>query len=98
MSTSTHASTTHSAPAKNQTDGRGAVVEAAFPAPAPLATPTDLAPQEAQAVTNALNQLIADLFALYLKTKNFHWHLLRRAFSRLPPALRRARRADLCGH
>jgi starvation-inducible DNA-binding protein len=47
----------------------------AFPAPAPLATPTDLTPGEARAIVEALNPLVADLFALYLKTKNFHWHL-----------------------
>jgi starvation-inducible DNA-binding protein len=46
-----------------------------FPAPAPLATITDLTAQEAQAVTEAVNPLIADAFALYVKTKNFHWHL-----------------------
>ncbi|WP_047866042.1 Dps family protein [Rubrobacter aplysinae] len=46
-----------------------------FPAPEELATPTDLSPDEAQAVTEAVNPLIADTFALYTKTKNFHWHL-----------------------
>jgi starvation-inducible DNA-binding protein len=46
-----------------------------FPAPVQLATVTDLMPQEAQAVTEAVNPLIADAFALYVKTKNFHWHL-----------------------
>ena len=46
-----------------------------FPAPAQLATVTDLMPQEAQAVTEAVNPLIADAFAFYVKTKNFHWHL-----------------------
>ncbi len=46
-----------------------------FPAPAQLATVTDLTPQEVQAVTEAVNPLIADAFALYVKTKNFHWHL-----------------------
>jgi starvation-inducible DNA-binding protein len=40
-----------------------------------LATPTDLEPQEVQAVTEAVNPLIADAFALYVKSKNFHWHL-----------------------
>lgn len=45
------------------------------PAPASLATPTDLTAQEARAVTEAVNPLIADAFALYVKTKNFHWHL-----------------------
>ncbi len=46
-----------------------------FPSPAQLATVTDLTPKEAQAVTEAVNPLIADAFALYVKTKNFHWHL-----------------------
>ena len=46
-----------------------------FPAPAQLATVTDLMPQEAQAVTEAVNPLIANAFALYIKTKNFYWHL-----------------------
>jgi starvation-inducible DNA-binding protein len=46
-----------------------------YPAPEKLATVTDLTQSEAQAVTNAVNPLIADAFALYLKTKNFHWHL-----------------------
>lgn len=43
--------------------------------PAQLATITDLTPQEVMAVTEAVNPLIADAFALYVKTKNFHWHL-----------------------
>ncbi len=47
----------------------------AFPAPSQLATLTDLTSQQAQAITEALNPLIADAFALYVKTKNFHWHL-----------------------
>jgi starvation-inducible DNA-binding protein len=46
-----------------------------FPAPAPLATPTDLKPNEVQAVIEAVNPLIADAYALYLKSKNYHWHL-----------------------
>jgi starvation-inducible DNA-binding protein len=46
-----------------------------YPAPTQLATETDLSPQEAKAVTEAVNPLIADAFALYVKTKNFHWHL-----------------------
>jgi len=37
--------------------------------------PTDLKQQEVQATTEALNPLIADMFALYVKTKNYHWHL-----------------------
>jgi len=46
-----------------------------FPAPAKLATPTDLTQQGVKAIIEALNPLIADAFALYTKTKNFHWHL-----------------------
>src|SRR5215472_16579694 len=46
-----------------------------FPAPSQLATMTDLTQQEAREITEALNPLVADLFALYVKTKNFHWHL-----------------------
>jgi starvation-inducible DNA-binding protein len=46
-----------------------------YPAPTQLATDTDLSPQEAKAITEAVNPLIADAFALYVKTKNFHWHL-----------------------
>ncbi len=42
---------------------------------AQLATPTDLPNEGAAAVTAALNGLLADAFALYLKTKNFHWHV-----------------------
>jgi starvation-inducible DNA-binding protein len=46
-----------------------------YPAPSQLATKTDLSPQEVKAITVAVNPLIADAFALYVKTKNFHWHL-----------------------
>jgi len=47
----------------------------AYPASRQLATVTDLTSKEAQAVTEAINPLIADAFSLYVKTKNFHWHL-----------------------
>jgi len=46
-----------------------------YPPPAPLATPTELTPLQVRAVTVAVNPLIADAFALYVKTKNFHWHV-----------------------
>ncbi len=46
-----------------------------YPAPSQLATATDLSPQEAKAVTETVNPLIADAFAIYVKTKSFHWHL-----------------------
>src|SRR5271156_6493093 len=38
-------------------------------------TPTDLSREGVAEITAALRQLLADTFALYLKTKNFHWHL-----------------------
>jgi starvation-inducible DNA-binding protein len=41
----------------------------------PLRTPTDLTPEATRDVTGAMNALLADVFALYLKTKNFHWRL-----------------------
>jgi starvation-inducible DNA-binding protein len=42
---------------------------------APLATPTDLKPNAVRDLAGELNILIADMFGLYLKTKNFHWHV-----------------------
>ena len=42
---------------------------------ASLQTPTDLSPNAVRDITGALNALLADMFALYLKTKNFHWHM-----------------------
>jgi len=40
-----------------------------------LATPTDLPSNSAMGVADALNGILADSFALYFKTKNFHWHV-----------------------
>jgi starvation-inducible DNA-binding protein len=40
-----------------------------------LATPTDLGSDAVRDISGALNALLADMFALYLKTKNFHWHV-----------------------
>jgi len=40
-----------------------------------LGTPTDLSPAVVAAISETLRQLLADVFALYLKTKNFHWHM-----------------------
>ena len=42
---------------------------------APLETPTDLGSNARRDIAGALNALLADTFALYLKTKNFHWHV-----------------------
>ena len=41
----------------------------------PLATPTGLGPEATRDISGALNALLADFFALYVKTKNFHWHV-----------------------
>ncbi len=43
--------------------------------PAALDTPTDLETKAVKAVSQALNEALADSYALYLKTKNFHWHV-----------------------
>ncbi|HWE84618.1 MAG TPA: DNA starvation/stationary phase protection protein [Terracidiphilus sp.] len=40
-----------------------------------LATRSDLEPKAVKDITAALNALLADVFSLYLKTKNFHWHM-----------------------
>jgi starvation-inducible DNA-binding protein len=45
-----------------------------------LDTPTDLPNEAVEKVSAALNTLLADAFALYLKTKNFHWHVSGRHF------------------
>ncbi len=42
---------------------------------APLATPTGYRSNAIQDLSGALNALLADVFAIYLKTKNFHWHM-----------------------
>jgi starvation-inducible DNA-binding protein len=45
-----------------------------------LTMSTDLGPDAAKAVADAINPLVADAFALYVKTKNFHWHIWGRHF------------------
>ena len=47
---------------------------------AALRTPTDLNRNDTRSVADALNGALADCFALYLKTKNFHWHISGRHF------------------
>jgi starvation-inducible DNA-binding protein len=42
---------------------------------APLKTPAGLGPTATRDISGALNTLVADMFALYMKTKNFHWHV-----------------------
>jgi starvation-inducible DNA-binding protein len=47
----------------------------AHPVEAPLVTPSDLSAEATRDIGGALTALLADVFALYLKTKNFHWHV-----------------------
>ena len=42
---------------------------------APLNTPSDIKGEAVRDISAGLNALLADVFALYLKTKNFHWHM-----------------------
>jgi starvation-inducible DNA-binding protein len=42
---------------------------------APLSTPTDLRAEATRDISAGMNAVLADVFALYLKTKNFHWHM-----------------------
>ena len=42
---------------------------------APLGTPTDLKPAATKDIAASMNAILADVFAMYLKTKNFHWHM-----------------------
>ncbi len=50
------------------------------PTPPALKTPTDLTQEGVEKITNELRQLLADVFALYVKTKSFHWHMSGRHF------------------
>ena len=49
--------------------------ELALKRKAPLATRTDLKAAATKDITGAMNAILADVFAIYLKTKNFHWHM-----------------------
>jgi starvation-inducible DNA-binding protein len=42
---------------------------------APLATRSDIGLLDVKDITGALNALLADVFSVYIKTKNFHWHM-----------------------
>ncbi|HKQ92038.1 MAG TPA: DNA starvation/stationary phase protection protein [Blastocatellia bacterium] len=61
-------------PAKTQATKANGRIKS-YPAPKELATPTDLKPEEVRAIVEALNPIIADSFALFTKTKNYHWHI-----------------------
>jgi len=49
-----------------------------------LDTPTDLPDAAVREISAALNAFVADAFALYLKIKNFHWHISGPHFATLP--------------
>ena len=63
-----------------------------------LDTPTDLADEAVREISTALNGVLADSFALYLKTKNFHWHVSGPHFRDYHLLLDEQARADLRHH
>jgi len=58
--------------AKNKPSGRSGLMRRRN---APLITPTDLGEEASADIAGCINAILADVFALYLKTKNFHWHM-----------------------
>jgi starvation-inducible DNA-binding protein len=59
---------------------RTATAQAKLNEKAQSKVPSDLSREAVTEITNALRPLLADVFALYLKTKNFHWHMTGRHF------------------
>jgi starvation-inducible DNA-binding protein len=59
---------------------------------APLDTPTDLKPAATRDIAGAMNAILADVYALYFKTKNFHWHLSGPLFAMADPIAERIRK------
>jgi starvation-inducible DNA-binding protein len=57
-----------------------AASQAKLPKPSLLHTPSDLDEQGRAKLSDSLNLLVADYFALYIKTKNYHWHMNGRHF------------------
>ena len=57
-----------------KSEAKGDMKKAAERRKAPLATPSALGDNAVRDISGALNALLADTFALYMKTKNFHWH------------------------
>jgi hypothetical protein len=53
-----------------------------YPPPKQLATPTDLKPEEVERIVAAVNPLLADAFALFTKTKNFHLRMIMKSTGR----------------
>ncbi len=67
------------APAKGKATKKSTLPKANLPEEM-LDTPTDLDQEMVDKVVNALNPLVADLIALWVKTKNYHWHMAGRNF------------------
>jgi len=59
---------------------KSAAVQAKAPSNVVSEVPTDLNPAGVTEISTALRQLLADVFVLYVKTKNFHWHMTGRHF------------------
>jgi starvation-inducible DNA-binding protein len=57
-----------------------AAVPAREPERTAIEVPTDLTPNSVAEISASLRQMLADVFALYVKTKNFHWHMTGRSF------------------
>lgn len=55
--------------------GSGRIKELKSRQHARLATPTHLSPEAVRDIAEAMTAILADVFALYIKTKNFHWHV-----------------------
>ena len=51
------------------------LMDASIRRQAPLATSTDLKHEATTDIAGAMNAILADTFSLYLKTRNFHWHM-----------------------
>ncbi|CAN5223642.1 Dps family protein [soil metagenome] len=66
---------TAQAESKSKSKNKAQTAELQARRKAPLATPSDLPAEATRDIAAALNGVLADVFALYLKTKNFHWHM-----------------------
>jgi starvation-inducible DNA-binding protein len=60
---------------KSTVKSPGKIAELKVRQQAPLGTPTDLKAKATRDIAGGLNAILADVFALYMKTKNFHWHM-----------------------
>src|SRR5947199_3615380 len=67
--------TTHSKDGRRMAESIPRKTELLHRRDAPLETRTDLTPEATRDISGAMNAILADVFALYLKTKNFHWHM-----------------------